>query len=229
MSRFYICVRLSHYVLCLQRLLCIENVLFQSTRFSTHKTLRVKIGIWSQILKHYQIFHLFISRYEIFIRPISHVLCLYKPSFNLKILRAWLFEKFWFSSCSFLMCYAYKNFSYFAKGNIIWHTCYAGCENLHIIAKIVVLSYLSCFNIEIGIWSQILQYYQIFHLFISRFEIFIWPTSHVLCLYKPSFNLKIISVCEYYSTHVIVGVKNENWSQRLKLHILPSCICNWKI
>ena len=113
MSRFYICVRLSHYVLCLQRLLCIENVLFQGTRFSTHKTLRVKIGIWPQIL----------------------------------------------------------------------------------------------------------QYYQIFHLFISRFEIFIWPISHVLCLYKPSFNLKILRVCEYYSTHVILGVKNENWSQRLKLHI----------
>ena len=46
-SRFYISVRVSRYVLCLQRLLCIENVLFHSTRLSTHTTSGVKNGIWS--------------------------------------------------------------------------------------------------------------------------------------------------------------------------------------
>ena len=86
-SRFYISVRVSRYVLCLQRLLFVQNVLFLSTRLSLHITLSVKNGIWSQILQYYPIFHVVISRFDIFIWPTSHVLCLYKLSFILKIHR----------------------------------------------------------------------------------------------------------------------------------------------
>ena len=59
-SIFCICVRVRLYVLCLQRLLCINIVLFYGTRFSTHETLWLEKWIWSQILQYYKFFHLFI-------------------------------------------------------------------------------------------------------------------------------------------------------------------------
>ena len=90
-SIFYICVRVSHYVLCLQTLLCIESVLFQGTRFSTHRVLGVKNGILSQSLQYYHIFHLFISRFDIFFLLISHMLCLYKLSFILKFIWSYVY------------------------------------------------------------------------------------------------------------------------------------------
>ena len=86
-SRLYINVRVSRYVLCLQRLLFVENVLFLSARLSIHITIGVKNGIWSKILQYYPIFHVVISGFDIFIWPTSHVLCLYKLSFILKIHR----------------------------------------------------------------------------------------------------------------------------------------------
>ena len=70
-SMFYINVRVSHYVLCLQRLSFVKNVLFLSARLSIHMTLGVKNGIWSQILQYYPIFHVVISRFDILIWP-SH-------------------------------------------------------------------------------------------------------------------------------------------------------------
>ena len=59
MSRFYICVKVSHFVLCLQRLLCTENLLFRGTMFSKHHNLGVKNAIWSQNLQNirFLIFH----------------------------------------------------------------------------------------------------------------------------------------------------------------------------
>ena len=86
-SRIYISVWVSHYVLCLQRLLFVENVLFLSARLCIHITSGVKNWIWLQILQYYPIFHVVISRFDIFIWPTSHVLCLYKLSFILKIHR----------------------------------------------------------------------------------------------------------------------------------------------
>ena len=86
-SRLYISVRVSPYVLCLQRLLFVQNVLFLSTRLSIHITLSVKNGIWSQIMQYYLIFYVVISRFDIFIWPTFLVLCLYTLSFILKIYR----------------------------------------------------------------------------------------------------------------------------------------------
>ena len=54
-SRFGIYVRECHYALCLQVLLFIKQVIFQGARFSTHITLGVKNGKWSQILQYCQI------------------------------------------------------------------------------------------------------------------------------------------------------------------------------
>ena len=90
-SIFYICVRVSHYVLCLQTLLCIESVLFQGTRFSTHRVLGVKNGIRSQNLQYHHIFHLFISRFEFFFLLIFHMLCWYRLSFILKYFRNYVY------------------------------------------------------------------------------------------------------------------------------------------
>ena len=78
-------------MLCLQTLLCIESVLFQGTRFSTHRVLGVKNLILSQSLQYYHIFHLFISRFEIFFLLISHMLCLNKLSFILKSIWSYVY------------------------------------------------------------------------------------------------------------------------------------------
>ena len=87
-STFCICVRINHYALCLQRLLCIDNALFHGTRFSTHSGLGVKNEISSQILQYYDIFPLFIPRFGFFFRLIFHMLWLYKLGFILKYVRS---------------------------------------------------------------------------------------------------------------------------------------------
>ena len=65
-STFCICVRINHYALCLQRLLCIDNALFHGTRFSTHSVLGMKNWISQQTLQYYAIFPLFIQKFGFF-------------------------------------------------------------------------------------------------------------------------------------------------------------------
>ena len=111
-------------------------------------------------------------------------------------------QDFIFVLGSAIMCYAYKDF----------------CVLKMFFSRVQGLAHIKHYVWKLEYDHKFCSIIRIF-FYISRFEIFIWPISHVLCLYKPSFNLKILRVCEYYSTHVILGVKNENWSQRLKLHI----------
>ena len=112
-SRFYISVRVSHYVLCLQRLLFVDNVLFLCTRLSIFITLGVKHGIWSQILHYYTIFHIRLCLYEIeifYLFPV-HSACVMLIKTLVTLQKAWI-------------------------EHMIWKTCYAECENLIILQNV---------------------------------------------------------------------------------------------